>query len=73
MKDLLYLGLALLCFYVVLVVMAGLLSLVVGGLPDLVVALVVTALSFLAGAKLYHWLAQEGRGWDGVAVALGVE
>jgi len=71
MKDLLYMGLGLLCFYVVLVVMAGLLSLVVGrlpdlvvgGLPDLVVALVVTALSFLAGAKLYHWLAQEGRGW----------
>ena len=62
-RDLFHLGIALLGFYVVLFVTAGSLGLVVGGLPDLVVALVVTVPSFLAGAKLYHWLAQEGRGW----------
>jgi len=61
-KDLLYLGLALLGFCVVLAVTSVLLALVIGGLQDSVVALVVVPPSFVVGAKLYLWMVRRGGG-----------
>jgi len=55
-KDLLYLGLGLLGFYVSFFIVALLGGLVLPGLPR--EALVVLGLlpSFFVGAKIYHWL-----------------
>ena len=58
-KDLLYLGLVLLGFCIVLAVTSVLLALVIGGLQDSVVALVVVPPSFVVGAKLYRKMARD--------------
>jgi len=62
-RDLLHLGIALVGFYVVLLPTAILIGLVVDGMHPVVVTLVYPLPPFLAGAKLYHWLTQEDRGW----------
>ena len=55
-KDLLYLGLGLLGFYVSFFVVALLGGLVLPGLPSVALAALGAATSFFVGAKIYHWL-----------------
>jgi len=72
-KNLSYLGIALICFYAVWMplsiffILFGRYSflpqkfLIFSGLPDMVLAHMVTVPSFLVGATLYHWLVVRGR------------
>jgi len=56
MKDLLYMGLGLLGFFVSFIVVALLGGSVLPGLPNDTLAILATAPSFFVGAKIYHRL-----------------